>query len=203
MAADILGIRANRVPVGEDQKQHVERARHAARYFNRGVGEDFFEDPLIWQEYPLRIRGTDALRHEKPPKMSKSSNNYIPIFCDENETIDFVDRIHTRQVGHGEKLPTTDDTILEYYSLFASDDEIVELKTKYASGKFGYVEAKSLLAAKINNYFAPHRKRRMELEKRSSIAFDVLRDGADRVRREVLETLEHMRSLTGISRQMF
>lgn len=202
MAADILGIRANRVPVGEDQTQHVERARHAARYFNNGVGEEFFEDPVIWQSKPVRIRGTDALRHDKPPKMSKSQNNYIPIFSSDYETSEFVDRIHTRQVGHGEELPTKGDTILEYFSLFASAEEIEELKSKYRSGKFGYGEAKELLAQKINEYFAPHRERRAELEKRRSIAFDVLRDGADRARREVLETLEHMRSLTGISRSM-
>jgi tryptophanyl-tRNA synthetase len=192
MAADILAVQSNLVPVGRDQKQHVEVTRDIAIKFNMQFGQTFtVPDPVIRDEVAV-VPGLDG------QKMSKSYNNTIEIFGTEKETRARVMRIVTDcKPLEAPKDPETCN-VFALYRLFASDPERHELEIQYRSGGFGYGHAKKKLFDAIWAYFAPYRQKREALEKDPDYVDAVLREGAERARIEARRTLSAARKAMGL-----
>jgi len=192
MAADILINKADVVPVGKDQKQHVEMARDIAIKFNNTFGETFvIPEPEIPEEVAT-IPGTDG------QKMSKSYNNTIPIFADDKTIKKAVMGIVTDSKTVEECKDPATCTVFKLYSLFAGKEDCRKLADKYKKGGMGYGEAKQMLLDKIMEVFAPFRKKRDYLENNPKEVEKILEKGAEKVRKISLQTLEAARKATGL-----
>ncbi len=191
MAADILLYQPDLVPVGKDQKQHVEIARDIAIKFNNIFGEVFkLPEPYIPKEVEL-IKGTDG------QKMSKSYGNVIEIFADEPTLKKQVMSIETDSTPLEEPKDPSKCNVFYLYSLFASEKEKADLAAKYKAGGFGFGDAKKLLLAKIIDYFAENRKKRIELSSNLDYINKVLEEGANKARQEAEKTMDKVKSAIG------
>ena len=192
MAADILQVQATTVPVGRDQKQHVEVTRDIAIKFNLQFGETFtIPEPVIREEVAV-VPGVDG------QKMSKSYNNTIEIFGTEKETKARVMRVVTDSTPLEDPKDPTRCHVMALYKLFASEAEVAELAGRYRAGGFGYGTAKKALFEKVWEYFAPFRARRAELERDPGYVDSVLRTGAERARAQARQTLAAARKAVGL-----
>jgi len=192
MAADILINRADVVPVGKDQKQHVEMARDIAIKFNNMFGEVFvIPEPEIPEEVAV-IPGIDG------QKMSKSYNNIIPIFDDEKVIKKAVMGIVTDSKSVEECKDPSCCTVFKLYSLFAGKEECKKLADKYKKGGMGYGEAKQMLLDKIVKTFAPFREKRLYLEGNPKEVEEILQRGAEKVKAISHQTMEKVRKATGL-----
>jgi len=192
MAADILAVQSTVVPVGRDQKQHVEVTRDIAGKFNNQFGEVFtIPEPSIRDSVAV-VPGIDG------QKMSKSYGNTLEIFGEPGALKKRVMQIVTDSTPLEE--PKNPDTCNAYalYKLFATDAEAADLAARYRAGGFGYGTAKKELLAKINEYFAPMREKRAALEKDLDFVNDVLRRGAEKARTEARKTLQAARKAVGL-----
>jgi tryptophanyl-tRNA synthetase len=201
MAADILIVRSNVVPVGKDQVQHLEMTRDIAGYFNGAYGELF---PLPQEQLgdAPAVPGTDGR------KMSKSYGNTIEIFAEGKALKSAVMSIVTDSTPLEE--PKNPDTCNAFamYRLFATPDELASLADHYrrpmlnadARGgrAFGYGDSKSLLLKKIDAYFAEARQRRKDLAADPTLVESILKSGAVRARAEAVKTMELVRSAVGM-----
>lgn len=178
MAADILMYKPDLVPVGQDQKQHVEIARDTALAFNRHFGETFKLPELFIKENVATVRGTDGVN-----KMSKSYGNTIDVFTDEKTLQKQVMSIVTDSTPVEMPKDPKKCTVFHLYEYFASPKEVSALVKKYKTGGFGYGDAKKLLLKKLLEYFSPARKKRVELQKNLSYVNTVLEKGAVRARK--------------------
>lgn len=153
-AADILLYDAEIIPVGKDQRQHIEMTRDIASAFNRQYDEEVFVLPEARiDDRLMTIPGIDGA------KMSKSYNNYIDIFLPENELWKIIKKIKSDSTPIEEpKNPDTDITF-QLYSLLASDAQIAQLRTLYEGGNYGYGMAKKALYELILEKFATERER--------------------------------------------
>lgn len=194
MAADILSVRSTIVPVGSDQSQHLEITRDIANSFNYTFGVEVFPTPVARLNDAAIVPGIDG------QKMSKSYENTIPVFADEDELKDKVMHIRTSSVALGAPLDPERDTVYTLYSLVSTPAQRDEMYERYRSGEIGYHQAKVELLENLKAYFAPFKERRRELEKNLDHVEDILRDGALRVRQEVAETVEAVREAVGLSR---
>ena len=178
MAADILMYQSNLVPVGKDQKQHLEMARDIAIRFNQTYEELFvIPEPLISESVAV-IPGTDG------QKMSKSYNNTIEIFAEEKAARKKFMSIPTDSKGLEEPKDPDHCNVFQLYKLFATKAQQEEMAAKYRAGNYGYGHAKQALFEAYMDYFAPMRKRRAELEKDPGFIEDVLKKGAENGGRE-------------------
>ena len=176
MAVDILIYKPDLVPVGKDQKQHVEIARDIAGKFNRTYGEIFkIPEPYIPEEVAVVI-GTDG------QKMSKSYGNIIEIFAPEKTLKKQIMGIVTDSTPIDSPKDPGKDNVFKLYSYFANDSEKKELTEKYRSGGFGYGDAKKMLLEKVFEHFEPYRKKREELSKNLDYVREVLQKGAEKAR---------------------
>jgi len=192
MAADILAYQSNIVPVGQDQKQHLEVTRDIAMRFNRTYGEVFtIPEPYI-REAVAVVPGIDG------QKMSKSYNNHIEIFGDEKETKARIMRIVTDSKTLAEPKDPETCNVFALYRLFATEEERREMEARYRAGGYGYGESKKALYEKIMDYFAPFRRRRAELAKDLGYVEAVLKKGAERARTEAEKTLKKSRQAVGL-----
>ena len=192
MAADILLYRANLVPVGKDQKQHLEIARDLAIRFNNHFGEILtVPEELIPDEVAV-VPGIDG------QKMSKSYNNTIPIFGREKALRKTVMSIVTDSKGLEE--PKDPDTCNVYalYKLVATPEELQEMREKFLAGNYGYGHAKQALFEKLWSYFEPMRKRREELENNLDYVRDLMKRNAERARTEAEILLTKVRQAVGL-----
>ena len=192
MAADILLYQANLVPVGRDQKQHVEVTRDIAIKFNNQFGPVFtIPAPSILEDVAV-VPGIDG------QKMSKSYGNTIELFGDLKETKARIMRIVTDSTPL--EAPKNPDTcnIFALYKLFASPAEREELAARYRAGNFGYGHAKKALFEAFEAKFAPLRQKRAELAQNRDYVENVLKDGARRARAEARKTLIAARQTMGI-----
>jgi tryptophanyl-tRNA synthetase len=192
MAADILCVQSTVVPVGRDQKQHVEVTRDIAAKFNNQFGEVFtIPEPSIRDSVAV-VPGVDG------QKMSKSYDNTLEIFGDPGVLKKRVMQIVTDSTPLEE--PKNPDTCNAFalYKLFATDAEAADLAARYRAGGFGYGTAKKELLAKINEHFAPLREKRAELEKNPDFVNEVLRKGAEKARVEAQKTLQAARKAVGL-----
>jgi tryptophanyl-tRNA synthetase len=192
MAADILIYQSNVVPVGRDQKQHVEVTRDIAIKFNNQYGTVFtIPEPSIQEDVAV-VPGLDG------QKMSKSYGNTIELFGDPKETKARIARIVTDSTPL--EAPKNPDTcnIFALYKLFATPEEREALAGKYRAGNFGYGHAKKALLEAFEAKFAPLRQKREELAKNRDYVESVLADGATRARAEARKTLKAARQAMGI-----
>jgi tryptophanyl-tRNA synthetase len=173
MAVDILIYKPDLVPVGKDQKQHVEIARDIAGKFNRIYGEVFkLPEPMIDAELGY-VTGTDGIN-----KMSKSYGNVINMFADEKTLRKQIMGIVTDSTPLEEPKNPETDTIYKIYCLFADEKEKAALAERYRAGGYGYGDAKKLLYEKIIESFKSQRELREKLKKDPGYVKEVLKNGA-------------------------
>lgn len=172
MAADILNFDADLVPVGTDQKQHIEFARDIAENFNKTYNTEFFKLPsdLISEDLWI-IPGTDGR------KMSKSYDNFIPIFASEKELKKKIMSIVTDNTPL--ELPKNPDTcnVFALIKLFASDEKQNEVRQKYLAGNYGYGHAKLELLEIILEYFREPREKYFAYQNDYSLIEEKLKIG--------------------------
>lgn len=193
MASDILLYQANLVPVGKDQKQHLEITRDVAIKFNNAYGEDLLTIPegLIPEDVAI-VPGIDG------QKMSKSYGNTIPIFGKEKEIKKKVMSIVTDSKGLEEKKDPDTCNVFALYKLFANEEEIQQMRENYMGGNYGYGHAKLALFEKMWTTFEPMRKRRAELEADIGYVQKVLDENGKKARQEANEFLAKIRKAVGL-----
>jgi tryptophanyl-tRNA synthetase len=192
MAADILIVRSNLVPVGKDQVQHLEMTQDMAGKFNRAYRE-VFPIPNWRLDKESKVLGTDG------QKMSKSYGNTIDIFAEGKPLEKIVMSIKTDSTPMGQPLDPDKCNVFALYSLFATDEEKQALAADYRAGKIGYGGAKKLLKGKIESYFEPFRAKRKELLKNPDTVENVLQAGARKARQEARITMDLVRQATGLA----
>jgi tryptophanyl-tRNA synthetase len=193
MASDILIYQSNIVPVGRDQKQHVEVTRDMAIKFNNQFGEVFtIPEPFIQEEVAV-VPGLDG------QKMSKSYGNTIELFGDAKETKARIMKIVTDSKGLEDPKDPEACNIYALYKLFATPEQRVEMEANYRAGNFGYGHAKKALSSIFEEQFAPFRAKREELKANPDFVESILRKGAERARAAASVTLEKARKAVGIS----
>ncbi|MDD5677539.1 MAG: tryptophan--tRNA ligase [Kiritimatiellae bacterium] len=192
MAADILAVQADVVPVGQDQKQHVEVTRDIAVKFNQKFGETFkIPEPLIRESVAV-VPGLDG------QKMSKSYNNTIELFAPQAETRKAIMRIVTDSKTVAEPKDPAACNIFKLYSLFAPEQEREAMAARYRAGGLGYGEVKKALYEHFRTYFEPFRQRRMEYQNDPERVEQILQRGAARAREELRKTLKAARRAVGL-----
>jgi len=192
MAADILIYDSDAVPVGKDQKQHIEITRDLAVKINETYGQVFkLPEPRINPDTQV-VPGLDG------QKMSKSYGNNIDIFGDENETRKRVMNIVTDSTPVEAPKDPEKSTIVQLYSLFASKDEIANMRERFKRGGTGYGDFKKELFAKLWEYFAPMRKRREGILRDKGYIDNVLARGAKRANEIAGQVMERVRKAIGL-----
>ncbi len=199
MAADILLYKADLVPVGKDQKQHIEITRDIAERFNKIYKKKVFKlpEPYIPEEVAV-VLGTDGKR-----KMSKSLGNIIAMFEPEDlikkqvmGTFTDPTRKHATDPGHIEG-----NMVFTYLDFFGSKQEIEVLKERYKAGKVADVEVKEYLFKTLMEYFAPARKAHEELQANPALVTDILQRGQARAMLIASQTMREVREATGLQTQ--
>lgn len=193
MAADILLYRAQLVPVGRDQEQHLEMARDIAGAFNHIYGELFPLPQAVFNDTPV-VPGTDG------QKMSKSYGNTIEIFAEGKNLERAVMSIVTDQTPLEAPLDPQRCHVFALYKLMATPAEVEEMAARYRAGGFGYGNAKKALLAKIEAYFAAARQRRQALSRDPAYVEEILARGARRARQVAQATLQMVRERVGLLR---
>lgn len=193
MAADILMYDVDLVPVGKDQKQHVEMARDMAGSFNALYGEDVIKlpQPVIREEVQT-IPGLDGR------KMSKSYNNVIPLFCTEKELRKKVLSITTDSTPLEDPKSMKDSLLGQYMKFFATDEQYQDLEARLQQGGLGWGHAKDELFQLINAHLAEPRKVYNELRKDESNLTNVLADGRERASAIADPILARVRNAVGV-----
>jgi tryptophanyl-tRNA synthetase len=195
MAADILIVRSDVVPVGLDQVQHLEMTRDMAGKFNQAFckkGREIFPLPTYRLTKASKVPGVDG------QKMSKSYGNTIDIFAEGKPLEKVIMGIKTDSTPLGHPLNPDTCNVYALYSLFATEEEKAALAADYRAGRIGYGGAKKLLKAKIDECFGPARARRKELAQRPDYVEDVLREGARKARVVTQETMDMVREAVGL-----
>ena len=192
-AADILLYDADVVPVGQDQKQHLEITRDIAERFNHTYGDVFkLPKPYILDAVAV-VPGIDGR------KMSKSYDNTIEIFDDPKAITKKVKRIVTDSTPvEAPKNPETDN-LFQLFKLFGSPSDVAEIGRRYREGGVGYGEVKTRLAEAVVSAFAPAREERADLVAHPERIEDVRRAAADRARKTARVVLDRAREACGIS----
>src|ERR1043166_1218122 len=192
MAADILIYDSDVVPVGKDQKQHIEITRDIATRINESYGEVFkLPEPRINPQTET-VPGLDG------QKMSKSYGNNIDIFGDEKETRKRVMSIVTDSTPVEAPKDPERSTIVQLYSLFASKDEVDNMRDRFKKGGTGYGDFKKELFEKLWDYFAPMRKRREEIQRDKNYIDNVLAKGAKRANEIADQVMARVRKAVGL-----
>ena len=192
MAADILIYDSDVVPVGKDQKQHIEMTRDLAVKMNETYGQIFkLPEPRI-QPATETVPGVDG------QKMSKSYGNNIDIFGNEKEMRKRVMSIVTDSLAVDAPKDPATSTMFKLYSLVASNDEITDMRDRFIKGGTGYGDFKKELFEKLWEYFAPMRKRREEILKDKSYIDNVLAHGAARANEIANQVMDRVRKAVGL-----
>lgn len=191
MSADILVFKANRVPVGRDQKQHVEMARDIAGRFNHHFGSTFvLPEPEIGANVAV-LPGLDGR------KMSKSYGNTIPLFLDAKKLRKAIMRIKTDSLEPGEPKNPAHSTLFAIYEAFATPEETAEIKRRYAEG-IGWGEMKERLFEYVNDHLSAARDEYVRLIDSADYVESVLREGAEKARAVSIPFLEEIRRRVGV-----
>ncbi len=192
MAADILLYQSNLVPVGKDQKQHLEITRDLAIRFNNEHGNIFTIPEGFIPENVAVVPGIDG------QKMSKSYNNTIPIFAPEKAMRKIIMSIVTDSTPMEEPKDPEKCNVVALYKLVASPEEVEAMKEKYRAGNYGYGHAKQALFERLWEYFAPMRAKRAELAANPDYVWGILKNGAERAAAEADKTLDKVRTAVGL-----
>lgn len=192
MAADILLFGGELVPVGKDQKQHLEISRDIAIRFNKIYG-NVFKIPRADLEINNQIvRGIDGR------KMSKSYGNTIPIFAPEKIIKKQIMSIVTDSTAVNQ-VKNIDSPLYQLYSLFLNEQETALLKDRFLTPGLRYGDVKKELYEKVMEHFRPFRQKRQYLEKNQDYIFKVLKNGADKARQVGCEYLAKARAAAGLN----
>ncbi|OGY23700.1 MAG: tryptophan--tRNA ligase, partial [Candidatus Woykebacteria bacterium RBG_13_40_7b] len=198
MAADILMVKANLVPVGKDQASHVELTREIAERFNSTYGEVFPEPQALIPKELSILPGVDG-----KTKMSKSLGNAIFLSDDEKQVEEKVmsmytdpTRIHPTDPGHVE-----DNPVFIYLDAFAAEsdkEQVASFKERYKEGKVGDIEVKKFLAQVLNKFLDPIREKRSKFEKEPNLIEKILEEGSSKAREEAVKTLQEVKEAMGL-----
>ena len=191
MAADILMFKSSKVPVGQDQKQHVEMARDIAQRFNHHYGDTFVLPEAVIGEDTAVLKGLDGR------KMSKSYNNTIPLFADEKRLRKLIMKIKTNSLEPGEPKSTEDSTLYDIYRAFATADETRDIEAKFANG-IAWGEMKQTLFEYVNETIKPAREEYDRLIADPAAVEVELLKGAARAREVSAPFLDQIRAAIGI-----
>ena len=193
-AADILIYNSDLVPVGADQKQHIEVTRDIAIRFNNHYSEVFTVPKEHIIESVAVVPGIDGR------KMSKSYGNTIEIFEPEDSVRKKIMKIVTDSTPVEDPKDPDKCNVFALLKLVASPEELADWESKYRTGGMGYGQAKKRLAELMIDYFKPFRQKRTELENNIDYVKEVLANGAERAKAVALETLEKARQAAGLRR---
>lgn len=195
MAADILGPKANLVPVGEDQKAHVELAREIAKRFNNLYGETFPE-PKTLKGKEIRVPGLDG-----NGKMGKSDGNTINL----SDTPDEIRKKIRAAMTDPARVKKTDPgtpaicNIFSFHQIISASNQIEQIKSGCQMAQIGCMECKRILGDNIIDLLTPLQQRRSELEKAgSSFILDILNDGGKRARNIIAPTVADVKEKMGV-----
>ena len=191
MAADILMFKSTKVPVGRDQKQHVEMTRDIAQRFNHRYGELLTVPESVIDDNTAVLAGLDGR------KMSKSYNNTIPLFAEEKKLRKLIMKIKTDSLEPGEPKDTEGSTIFDIYKALASEDEVKVIEQKYAEG-IAWGEMKQVLFEYINEHIKPAREEYQRLIDDPAIVEKELLKGAAKAREISVPYLAEIRHAVGI-----
>lgn len=193
MAADIVLYDSNVVPVGHDQKQHIELARDVATRFNHVFGCEALVVPQPVIQHELLVPGTDG------QKMSKSHGNVIPLFASSKELKKIVMSIVTSSEPLDAPKEPEGTTVFTLYKQLAGSERATELAQKLRAGGYGWGHAKQDLLAACEEAIAPLRERYVSLRADEAGLDRVLAEGAARARKIAHATMERVRDATGIA----
>jgi tryptophanyl-tRNA synthetase len=192
MAADILLYDTDVVPVGKDQKQHVEMARDMAGSLNSLYGELLkLPEPVI-QEEAMLIPGLDGR------KMSKSYNNEVPLFCDEKTLRKKLMSLKTDSSGMEEPKTLAGTTLGELFALFGTKSQYEDLAVRLAKGGMGWGHAKDELFVVINDHVKEMRERYQEFRKDEALLRKELAKGAEKAQAVASQTITRVRHALGL-----
>jgi tryptophanyl-tRNA synthetase len=192
MAADILLYQSQKVPVGQDQQQHLEIARDIAIKFNHLFGETFvIPEAEINPNIPT-VLGVDGR------KMSKSYENTIEIFAAEENLREKIAGVVTDSIPVADPKDPDKCNLFAIISLFLNEEEKADLAERYRQGGLKYSDVKKELFNRIWDFFGPARKKRQQLESSPEQIREILRAGADKARMKALPTLELVRERVGL-----
>lgn len=197
MAADILLYDAEIVPVGKDQKQHLEYTRDIAQNFNRTYGESLIvPDPMI-QENVQTVPGVRKDADGKFIKMSKSYGNTINIFQTDKKLRKELNKIQTDSLDLGTPLPIENDIVFHLYSLIATPEQTEALREVYLSGKEGYGYAKGELYKLITERFGEAREKYNYFMSNKKLLDEKLKEGAEKAGVVAYDVLSRVREKIG------
>ena len=191
MAADILMFKSTKIPVGKDQKQHVEMTRDIAQRFNHNFGDILVVPEAVIGKNTAVLSGLDGR------KMSKSYDNTIPLFAEEDQLRKLVMKIKTNSLEPGQPKETSDSTLFDIYSAFATSDEISAMEKRYKEG-ISWGEMKNILFEYLNEHLKSYRK---DYQQHINDPVEVereLRKGAEKAREISVPFLDQIRSAVGI-----
>lgn len=193
MAADILILKADMVPVGADQLQHIEIARDIASSFNHNYKKDILKLPsaIVAEDNKLLV-GLDGR------KMSKSYNNHIPLFSTEKELKKLINRITTDSSDPSVPKNPDDSLIFDFYQQFATASEVENLRNWYLRG-IGWGEAKMELLNVLNRTLETPRQKYQELMNDKKQIDLILEEGASRARPKAQALLKDLKAMIGVS----
>ena len=191
MASDILLYQSNIVPVGKDQKQHLEMTKDIALKFNNFYGDTFIIPEAEIDKNKDLIIGIDG------KKMSKSYNNTIPIFGKESQIKDQIMNIKTDSAGLND-LKDTNTPLFQIFSMFLSDNELKTLNERYNTPGLKYMEVKKELFKKVMDYFSNQRKNRDKFINNPDDVRDLMKLGAEKARDIASKTLLKVKKAAGL-----
>ena len=194
MAVDILLYGSHVVPVGQDQRQHVEIARDLAVAVNRTCGEVLAVPEALIQEIVMTIPGVDGR------KMSKNYNNTIPIFADAKALHQEVMRIVTDSKRPEDPKDPDACNVFNIFKYFALPEAVESRRNAYLNGGLAYREIKQELYELLNDFFGGFRANDYQLMDDKDLLDRILNDGADKARAMAGPVLESVRRAIGISR---
>jgi len=195
MAADILIMKANKVPVGKDQIQHVEMARDIAARFNHMYGELFVLPEASINENTPILNGLDGR------KMSKSYNNTIPLFLEEKALKKAINKIKTNLQEPGEPKDPDTSTIFQIFQTFASEQQTRDMRDQFLNG-IGWGDAKKALFELVNNTLKEPREKYNELLSNPSDIEDFLYEGSVKAREITIPLLHEVKQAIGIRKSV-
>ena len=191
MAADILMFKSTKIPVGKDQKQHVEMTRDIAQRFNHNFGDILVVPEAVIGKNTAVLSGLDGR------KMSKSYDNTIPLFAEEDQLRKLVMKIKTNSLEPGQPKETSDSTLFDIYSAFATSDEISVMEKRYKEG-ISWGEMKNILFEYLNEHLKSYRKDYQQLINDPTEVERELRKGAEKARQISVPFLDQIRRAVGI-----
>lgn len=192
MAADILIIDAEIVPVGQDQKQHVEMAREIARKFNQTYGDTFIDPQEFIKEDVAVVPGTDG------QKMSKSYGNTIPLFGTNAEVKKAIMGIVTDSKEPSEPKDPDVCNVFALHKLITTEPQLSEIRTGYEQGGLGYGDSKKMLLENYLKWIAPMRERREYFENNPDEVARILENGKEKIQARVRAKMKEVRGKVGL-----